>query len=220
MNNNSPHYRVTMPREFFLLIDYLYKQGAQQQGAFPSYETRNQLKADFNAVRDWLDTWSQDPFRKCVSFFSKKPTSNHKLLYQKLAASVEAAAQALLLLLDLPEQALLEPFVENLLSSASKQEAMNYIDLLSPPNRNVFMHLCMFLRVGIESGYYDMHQVGELAKLQTSNSVLFNCIFCSLSCHLWADPVAQQRVHRLAKLPQQVLCIYENVHRERRGDAG
>lgn len=137
MNNNSPHYRVTMPREFFLLIDYLYKQGALQQGAFPSYESRNQLKADFNAVRDWLDTWSQDPF----------------------PASVETAAQALLLLLDLPEQALLEPFVENLLNSASKQEAMNYIDLLSPPNRNVFMHLCMFLRVGIESGYYDMHQV-------------------------------------------------------------
>ncbi|KAH8276379.1 hypothetical protein KR026_009108 [Drosophila bipectinata] len=152
MNNNSPHYRVTMPREFFLLIDYLYKQGAQQQGAFPPYESRNQLKPDFNAVRDWLDTWSQDPF----------------------PGSVETAAQALLLLLDLPDQALLEPFVENLLSSVSKQDAMNYIDLLSPPNRNVFMHLCMFLRVGIESGYYDMHQVAA-----TFGRILLRSIECA-----------------------------------------
>lgn len=65
-----------------------------------------------------------------------------------------------MLLLDLPEQALLEPFVEDLLACSSKSRAMDYISLLSPPKRNVFMHLCMFLRAGIESQYYDLQQAG------------------------------------------------------------
>lgn len=64
MNDESPEYRVTMPREFFLLIDYLYRQGSKQVGAFPSYDSRLSLGAQFNSVRDWLDTWSDDPFRK------------------------------------------------------------------------------------------------------------------------------------------------------------
>jgi len=64
MNNESPEYRVTMPREFFLLIDYLYRQGDKQVGAFPTYDSRLSLGAQFNSVRDWLDTWSDEPFRK------------------------------------------------------------------------------------------------------------------------------------------------------------
>jgi len=65
-----------------------------------------------------------------------------------------------LLLLDLPEQALLEPVVENLLECTNKSQAMDYISLLSPPKRNVFMHLCMFLRAGIECQHYEIQQVG------------------------------------------------------------
>nr|XP_016939364.1 type II inositol 1,4,5-trisphosphate 5-phosphatase [Drosophila suzukii] len=139
MNNESPEYRVTMPREFFLLIDYLYRQGDKQVGAFPTYDSRLSLGAQFNSVRDWLDTWSDEPF----------------------PANAETAAQALLLLLDLPEQALLEPVVENLLECTNKSQAMDYISLLSPPKRNVFMHLCMFLRAGIECQHYEIQQVAS-----------------------------------------------------------
>ncbi|KAH8294451.1 hypothetical protein KR018_006750 [Drosophila ironensis] len=156
MNDDSPDYRVTMPREFFLLIDYLYKQGPHQEGSFPSFEARHLLNVHFNAVRDWLDTWSQDPF----------------------PGNAETAAQALMLLLDLPEHALLEPFVEDLLTSTNKQRAMDYIDLLSPPKRNVFMHLCMFLRVGIESGYYDLNEVAA-----TFGRILLR----STECTAWID---------------------------------
>ncbi|XP_034099377.1 type II inositol 1,4,5-trisphosphate 5-phosphatase [Drosophila albomicans] len=140
MNDVSPEYRVTMPREFFLLIDYLHKQGDRLRGIFQSYDRRKALSAKFNDVRDWLDTWSEAEF----------------------PGTPETAAEALLLLLDLPDQALLEPFVKDLLISKSKSEAMELIALLSPPKRNVFMHLCMFLREGIERHDYELSNVASI----------------------------------------------------------
>ncbi|KAL7744753.1 hypothetical protein ACLKA6_007055 [Drosophila palustris] len=137
MNDVSPEYRVTMPREFFLLIDYLHRQGEKLKGIFQSYDRRQLLSSQFNAVRDWLDTWSEEEF----------------------PGTPQTAAEALVLLLDLPDQALLEPFVEDLLISKSKSEAMELIALLSPPKRNVFMHLCMFLREGIERHNYELSNV-------------------------------------------------------------
>ncbi|XP_030380694.1 type II inositol 1,4,5-trisphosphate 5-phosphatase [Scaptodrosophila lebanonensis] len=140
MNDVTPDYRVTMPREFFLLIDYLHKQGPKLVGTFQTDKPQLPLVGNFNLVRDWLDTWSEDPF----------------------PGDAQSAAVALLLLLKLPEQPLLEPLVGHLLESKSKAEAMEYIDILSAPKRNVFMHLCMFLRVGIECQYYELHQVASV----------------------------------------------------------
>lgn len=60
----TPVYRVPMPREYFLLIDYLHNQRGQ---LFQSYDRRQPLSSQFNAVRDWLDSWSNDPFRKLQS---------------------------------------------------------------------------------------------------------------------------------------------------------
>ncbi|XP_032594112.1 type II inositol 1,4,5-trisphosphate 5-phosphatase [Drosophila grimshawi] len=136
----SPEYRVTMPREFFLLIDYLHKHGDELKGIFQSYDRRRQLSSHFNAVRDWLDTWSEDEF----------------------PGTPQTAAEALLLFLDLPEEALLEPLVEDLLVSRSKSEAMELIHMLSAPKRNVFMHLCMFLREVIERYDYELSSVAAV----------------------------------------------------------
>ncbi|KAH8259069.1 hypothetical protein KR038_005793 [Drosophila bunnanda] len=174
INDDSPEYRVTMPREFFLLIDFLYKQGPKQEGAFPSYESRQSLSSQFNLLRDWLDSWSDEPFRKCAVALLNALTN--QFIY--VAVNAETAAQALLLLLDMPEQALLEPFVEDLLSCNNKSRAMDYISLLSPPKRNVFMHLCMFLRAGIESQYYDLNQVAS-----TFGRILLR----SSECTAWMD---------------------------------
>ncbi|XP_034475474.1 type II inositol 1,4,5-trisphosphate 5-phosphatase [Drosophila innubila] len=136
----SPEYRVTMPREFFLLIDYLHKQGDSLRDLFQSYDRRQLLSSQFNAVRDWLDTWSEEEF----------------------PGTPQTAAEALLLLLDLPEQAVLEPFVDDLMMCKSKSEAMELIALLSPPKRNVFMHLCMFLREGVERNNYELSNVAAI----------------------------------------------------------
>lgn len=64
------------------------------------------------------------------------------------------------MLLDLPDKPLLDPFVEDLLQTNTAAEAMELISLLSSPRRNVFVHLCMFLRQGIEREYYNLQQVG------------------------------------------------------------
>ncbi|BFG01106.1 type II inositol 1-4-5-trisphosphate 5-phosphatase [Drosophila madeirensis] len=156
MNDNSQEYCVTMPREFFLLIDYLHKQGSKLEGGFHTFESRKSLNTHFNVVRDWLDTWCDEEF----------------------PGTPQSAAQALLLLLDLPDQPLLEPFVEDLLASTSKSKAMDYIALLSPPKRNVFMHLCMFLREGIECQYYNLDQVAV-----TFGRILLR----SSECKAWPD---------------------------------
>ncbi|XP_037938311.1 type II inositol 1,4,5-trisphosphate 5-phosphatase [Teleopsis dalmanni] len=140
MNDENPEYRVTMPREFFLLIDFIHKQGNKSEGAFDSLEYKHAKTVQFNDIRDWLDTWSSNEF----------PGTPH------------AAAEALLMLLDLPETPLLDPFVEDLLQTNTAAEAMELIALLSSPKRNVFVHLCMFLREGIEQKYYKLQNVATV----------------------------------------------------------
>ncbi|XP_036318509.1 type II inositol 1,4,5-trisphosphate 5-phosphatase-like [Rhagoletis pomonella] len=140
MNDDSPEFRVTMPREFFFLIDYLHKQGDKVEGAFATLEYKHVRSSQFNVIRDWLDTWSAAEF----------------------PGTPQAAAEALLMLLDLPEMPLLDPFVEDLLQTNTTAEAMELIALLSSPRRNVFVHLCMFLRQGIEREYYNLQQVASV----------------------------------------------------------
>ncbi|XP_053949552.1 type II inositol 1,4,5-trisphosphate 5-phosphatase [Anastrepha ludens] len=140
MNDESPEFRVTMPREFFFLIDYLHKQGNKVEGAFATLEYKHARSSQFNAIRDWLDAWSNTEF----------------------PGTPQAAAEALLMLLDLPEKPLLDPFVEDLLQTNTAAEAMELISLLSSPRRNVFVHLCMFLRQGIERQYYNLQQVANV----------------------------------------------------------
>lgn len=77
------------------------------------------------------------------------------------AGTPHAAAEALLMLLNLPEKPLLDPYVEDLLKTNTTAEAMELVSLLSSPKRNVFVHLCMFLREGIERRYYNAMHVGK-----------------------------------------------------------
>ncbi|XP_061397193.1 type II inositol 1,4,5-trisphosphate 5-phosphatase-like [Musca vetustissima] len=142
MNDESPEFRVTMPREFFLLIDYLHKQGPKVEGAFTldSLQFKHARNVEFNEVRDWLDTWSNNEF----------------------PGTPQAAAEALLMLLHLPEKPLLDPYVDDLLKTKTTAEAMELVSLLSSPKRNVFVHLCMFLREGIERKYYNAMHVATI----------------------------------------------------------
>ncbi|XP_067640591.1 type II inositol 1,4,5-trisphosphate 5-phosphatase [Eurosta solidaginis] len=154
MNDESPEFRVTMPREFFFLIDYLHKQGDKVEGAFSTLEYKYARSPQFNVIRDWLDMWSSEEF----------------------PGTPQDAAEALLMLLDLPEKPLLDPFVEDLLQTNTTAEAMELIALLSSPRRNVFVHLCMFLRQGIERQYYNLQQVAivfgsVLLRNSTTNTV-------------------------------------------------
>lgn len=88
-----------------------------------------------------------------------------------VAGNEFAAAEALLMLLHLPEKPLLDPLVDDLLATQTTAEAMELITTLSSPKRNVFVHLCMFLREGIERRYYNSFHVGELKKEMLWNSI-------------------------------------------------
>lgn len=89
------------------------------------------------------------------------------------AGSPHAAAEALLMLLNLPEKPLLDPYVEELLKTNTTAEAMELVALLSSPKRNVFVHLCMFLREGIERRYYNAMHVGKLNLPHTAQQTTF-----------------------------------------------
>lgn len=84
MNDDSPEFRVTMPREFFLLIDYLHKQGPLVEGAFSlsSLEFKRAKDVKFNCIRDWLDTWSTNEFRKLLFSFCYYDLKANNILFQ------------------------------------------------------------------------------------------------------------------------------------------
>lgn len=66
MNDNTKEFRITMPREFFLLIDYLHKLGEKANGVFnlDSLEFRKARQSQFKEVCNWLDIWPLNDFRK------------------------------------------------------------------------------------------------------------------------------------------------------------
>ncbi|XP_055912499.1 inositol polyphosphate 5-phosphatase OCRL isoform X2 [Eupeodes corollae] len=137
--NIKDKFRVSMPREFFLLIDYLYKSGTKTEGLFSL--NRNYANSEkINQIRDWLDSWSNEDF----------PGSPH------------TAAEALLMLLESPKEPLLKPCAEQLLKTTTIEEALNLITRLSPPRRNMFFHLCLFLREGIGNKFYNVDEIATL----------------------------------------------------------
>lgn len=131
--------KVSMPREFFLLIDYLYRTGTKTEGLFSlsrKYATSEQI----NLIRDWLDSWSNDEF----------------------PGNPYTAAEALLCLLESPKEPLLKPCATQLLQATNLEEAMDLIARLSPPRRNIFLHLCLFLKEGIGNKYYNVDEIATL----------------------------------------------------------
>ena len=68
MCDDSPDYRVTMPREYFLLIDHLYNLQEKATGIFANNDYTHSKTLEFNEICEWLDTWSDTAFRKFVAF--------------------------------------------------------------------------------------------------------------------------------------------------------
>lgn len=70
------------------------------------------------------------------------------------------AAEALIMLLESPFESLLHPFEDVILATESFAECSSYILKLSAPKRNVFLHLCMFLKE-IESKGNNINDLGK-----------------------------------------------------------
>lgn len=69
------------------------------------------------------------------------------------------------MLLESPIEPLLHPFEEVILSTESFTECSGYILKLSAPKRNVFLHLCMFLKE-IESKGNNINDLGKRKNLK------------------------------------------------------
>lgn len=82
------------------------------------------------------------------------------ILFKFIASSKQVAAEALLMLLESPHEPLLYPFEEAILATESFTESSGYILKLSAPKRNVFLHLCMFLKE-IESKGNNINDLGK-----------------------------------------------------------
>lgn len=53
--------RIEIPREIFLLVDYLYKNGLKTPNLF-TVDRRYAKNPNINDIRDWLDIWETHNF--------------------------------------------------------------------------------------------------------------------------------------------------------------
>lgn len=91
-------------------------------------------------------------------FYMSIRNSNKEINFT--ASNRQVAAEALLMLLESPIEPLLHPFEEVILTTESFAECSSYILKLSAPKKNVFLHLCMFLKE-IESKGNNINDLGE-----------------------------------------------------------
>lgn len=55
--------RIEIPREIFLLVDYLFKNGLKTPNVF-TVDRRYAKNPNINDIRDWLDVWQTTSFGK------------------------------------------------------------------------------------------------------------------------------------------------------------
>lgn len=60
--------RIGIPREIYILIDYLYKNGMRTQNLFRNDRSYNK-NPNINDIRDMLDIWDNSDFGELNNFF-------------------------------------------------------------------------------------------------------------------------------------------------------
>ncbi|XP_066583845.1 uncharacterized protein Ocrl [Prorops nasuta] len=121
-NKNPSSEPYSIPKEIWLLVDKLYLHGLKTTGLFE----KPGLHSEILAIRDWLDSWSQDP----------------------MPGGVHSVAEALLLLLE----STAEPLIPYNLHNVCLAAATNYLQCkqlvmqLPETRRAVFLYICIFLQ--------------------------------------------------------------------------
>lgn len=145
VKNQIPYHKdARAPREIWLLTDYLYRNGLVTPHVF-TMQRKQKLSPRICAVRDWLDSWSSDPF----------------------PGSPETAGEALLKILESLPEPLVNIHERDLSIYASyfercRELVQNKMPLL---NRKIFLYIIMFLKE-IQKNYLsngmDDRTIGEL----------------------------------------------------------
>ncbi|CAH1115120.1 unnamed protein product [Psylliodes chrysocephalus] len=132
----------SVPRELWLLIDYIYRHGMKTKELFES----SALHEEIARIRDWLDFGSLDPF----------------------PGTVQAAAETLLLFLSYTKDPVI-PYElhDNCIAAASNYQNCKQIILQKVPDlhRNVFLYICMFLQELLKHQNDNAYDAKTLASL-------------------------------------------------------
>uniref|UniRef100_A0ACB8FQZ7 Uncharacterized protein n=2 Tax=Sphaerodactylus townsendi TaxID=933632 RepID=A0ACB8FQZ7_9SAUR len=115
---------LDIPKELWMMVDRLYRDACQQEDLFQ----QPGLRAEFEQIRDWLDTGTLDELGPI--------SSNHSV------------AEALLLFLEsLPEPVVCSKLYRNSLECANSYKmSSQVISMLPRCHQNVFRYLVAFLR--------------------------------------------------------------------------
>lgn len=138
------HKDAQAPREIWLLTDYLHKNGLIIPHLF-TIARKHKLSPRICAIRDWLDTWSNEPF----------------------PGTPQTAAEALLKVLEsLPEPLVTIPERDLSIYSAYFERCRELVqNKMSLLNRKIFLYIIMFLKE-IQKNYgsnlMDDRIIGEL----------------------------------------------------------
>ncbi|KAL7033635.1 hypothetical protein ACKWTF_007654 [Chironomus riparius] len=126
VNNLIPFYNSAKgPREIYLMIDYLYRNGLNIPHLFHVLR-KHRLSPRICAIRDWLDTWSVEPF-------PGTPQTAAEVLLKIFESSPEP-----LVTITERELSIYLPNFER-----CRELVQNKIPLL---NRKIFLYLIMFLK--------------------------------------------------------------------------
>lgn len=151
-NNTIPFYKnVKVPREIWLLTDYLYKNGLIIPNLF-TIQRKHRMSPRICAIRDWLDSWSLEHF----------PGTPH------------TAAEALLKILEsLPEPLVTITEREMSIYSASFERCRELVqNKMKVLNRKMFLYICLFLKElqkNYSSNSMDDKILGEILKMIVVN---------------------------------------------------
>jgi inositol polyphosphate 5-phosphatase INPP5B/F len=133
---------MVVPREIWLLIDYLFKNGLATPNLF-TQSRKYSLNPTVNEIRDWLDTWSELPF----------PGTPH------------TAAEALLFLLEATPDPVVNISARECAVNCDYFERCRELILRQKPvKRKIFLYICLFLRElqkNYTSNRMDDHFLGE-----------------------------------------------------------
>lgn len=145
VNNLVPFYNdAKAPREIYLMIDYLYRNGLNIPHLF-HVQRKHRLSPRICAIRDWLDSWSTEPF----------------------PGTPQTAAEILLKIFESSPEPLVTIFERDLsiyiqYFDRCRELVQNKMPLL---NRKIFLYVIMFLKE-IQRNYaingMDDRTLGEL----------------------------------------------------------
>ncbi|KAG4067686.1 hypothetical protein HA402_005458 [Bradysia odoriphaga] len=134
--------RIEIPREVFLLVDYLFKNGLKTPNLF-TVDRRYAKNPNINDIRDWLDVWQATNF----------------------VGTPQTAGEALLMLLESSPEPLVSPLEDECLYADTFDKCREIIKILSIPKKNVFLYICFFLQEVLKHSTYNRLDAGKLAMI-------------------------------------------------------